>query len=93
MSQHYAVNPEVVVREKDSHGALLFNPDTNQLRAINETGFFIWSLCDGSRNIDSLAQAIRDAYEGVPEREVLREVTAFLKTMVADQFLGVVEKN
>jgi hypothetical protein len=38
-------NPDVVLREEDPDGALLFNPDTNQIRVINTTGLFIWKPC------------------------------------------------
>lgn len=30
-------NPDVVLREENPDGALLFNPDTNQIRVINTT--------------------------------------------------------
>jgi len=41
----YSQNPDVVLREEPD-GALLFNPDTNQIRVINTTGLFIWRACD-----------------------------------------------
>lgn len=44
-------NPDVVLREEDPDGALLFNPDTNQIRVINTTGLFIWKHCDGKKLI------------------------------------------
>ena len=44
-------NPDVVLREEDPSGALLFNPDTNQIRVINGTGLFIWKHCDGKHDL------------------------------------------
>jgi len=37
----YLCNPDVVLREEDEDGGLLFNPDTNQIRVLNHTGLFI----------------------------------------------------
>ena len=48
----YLCNPDVVLREEDEDGGLLFNPDTNQIRVLNHTGLFIWKLCDGSHNLE-----------------------------------------
>ena len=42
MKIHYHCNPDVVLREEDESGALLFNPDTNQVKVVNATGLFIW---------------------------------------------------
>ena len=47
-------NPEVVLREEDDDGGLLFNPDTNQVKVVNSTGLFIWKQCDGSRNLSDI---------------------------------------
>jgi hypothetical protein len=46
---HYLVNPDVVLREEDPDGELLFNPDTNQLCVLNHTGLFIQFPYDPSR--------------------------------------------
>jgi hypothetical protein len=41
LSIFYLRNPDVVLREEDPDGGLLFNPDTNQVKVI--TGNF-WPL-------------------------------------------------
>ena len=38
----YYRNPDVVIHEEDPDGALVYNPDTDQIKVINQTGFFIW---------------------------------------------------
>ena len=57
-------NPDVVLREEDQDGALLFNPDTNQIRVINPTGLFIWKHCDGKKDLP--------AHRLIPEKGVRR---------------------
>jgi hypothetical protein len=82
-------NPDVILREEDPDGALLFNPDTNQIRVINPTGLFIWKHCDGKKDLPTIIASMKDAFEGVPEKEVDGEVKTFVDDMRANGFLGV----
>lgn len=88
---YYMKNPEVVLREEDQDGALLFNPDTNQIRALNETALYIWNLCDGSRDVVAIEEAIRGAFEDIPEDQVVDQIVEFMNQMVATEFVGIVE--
>lgn len=82
-------NPDVVLREEDPDGALLFNPDTNQIRVINTTGLFIWKHCDGRKALPAIVSAIKKTFDSVPEKEVDDQVKAFVDDMQANGFLGV----
>jgi len=82
------INPEVVLREEDADGALLFNPDTNRIRVLNSTGVFVWHLCDGTRNLDAIVAAVKDGFEGAPDDEVEQHVRQFIEEMVATGFVG-----
>lgn len=82
-------NPDVILREEDPDGALLFNPDTNQIRVINPTGLFIWKHCDGKKDLPAIVVALKNAFDGVPEKEVEGEVKAFVDNMRSKGFLGV----
>ena len=82
-------NPDVILREEDPDGALLFNPDTNQIRVINTTGLFIWKHCDGTRNLPAIVSALKEAFEDVPEKEVDVQVSEFVEEMRANGFIGV----
>ena len=89
VDQFYICNPEVVLREEDTDGGLLFNPDTNQVRILNETGLFIWHRCDGKHTISSIVEVLREAYDDVPA-DIGSQVTAFVESLFADGLLGVV---
>jgi hypothetical protein len=82
-------NPDVVLREEDPDGALLFNPDTNQIRVINTTGLFIWKHCDGKKDMPAIVSALKKSFDGVPAAEVEGQVKAFVDDMRANGFLGV----
>lgn len=84
----YAQNPDVVAREETDEGIMLFNPDTNQIRVLNDTGMFIWKLCDGTRDKATIVQLISAEYEAVPG-DVSAHVESFLEQMIATEFVGV----
>jgi len=86
-------NPDVVLREEDPDGALLFNPDTNHVRVLNATGTHIWHCCDGTSTITQVAASIRQAFDDVPSDEVQGQVHEFVQEMVASGFLGIVAEE
>jgi hypothetical protein len=81
-------NPDVVLREEDPDGALLFNPDTNQVLVLNSTGLFVWKHCDGSRDFKAILTAVKDAFDEVPEVEVMTEVKDFIAQLQTKGFIG-----
>jgi Coenzyme PQQ synthesis protein D (PqqD) len=91
-SSLYLRNPDVVLREEDPDGGLLFNPDTNRIRVINHTGLFIWKLCDGMHFLDEIIKGIQEAYDEVPVDQVAEQVKGFVDEMVSSGFIGTVEQ-
>ncbi len=89
----YLRNPDVALREEDEDGGLLFNPDTNQIKVLNPTGLFIWQQCDGTHGAAEIAQAIRDAFDEVPEDQITQDVDEFIEGMVQSGFLGTVQEQ
>jgi hypothetical protein len=89
VATNFLRNPDVVLREEDEDGGLLFNPDTNQIRVLNHTGLFIWQMCDGSRNLKDIITALHESYEDVPGEEVDAQVGEFIDEMVAHGFIGI----
>ena len=89
----YMKNPDVVVREEDEDGALIFNPDTDQIRVINPTGFFIWNLCDGGNDLTGIILAVKESFKDVPDDKVFRDVEEYIGDMVEAGFIGIVKEN
>jgi hypothetical protein len=90
-SAKYMTNPDVVLREEDEDGALIYNPDTDQIKVINPTGLFIWQQCDGSKNLTGIVSAMQESYDEVPGDEVSEQVEKFIDDMVKTGFIGTVE--
>lgn len=80
-------NPDVVLREEDEDGALLFNPDTSEVRVLNATGLFVWRMCDGVSE-DDLVSALSGAFDSVPPGRVREDVDRFMSGLLASGFVG-----
>lgn len=80
-------NPDVVLREEDEDGALLFNPDTSEVRVLNATGLFVWRMCDGATEEDFVS-ALSGAFDEVPTGRVREDVDRFVSDLLAAGFLG-----
>jgi hypothetical protein len=85
----YIVNPDVSCREEGPDGALLFNPDTDEILVINVTGLLIWEALAEPRTMAEVVDAIRRQCNNVPEGEVEADVAEFIETMVNRAFVGI----
>jgi hypothetical protein len=85
---HYVQNPDVNIREEDTDGALLFNPDTNQVQVLNRSGMYIWKMCEKGCTIPEIVEAIKADFDDVPDEEVEGDVEEFIQAMTNTGFLG-----
>ena len=84
-------NPDVVLREEDpEEGALLFNPDTNQVKVVNTTGLFIWQQCSAARTLEEIVAEVQKGFDDVPSEQVVQDVQEFVDGMLATGFIGTV---
>lgn len=82
-------NPDVILRENEPGGPMLFNPDNSEMRILNETGLMIWKQC--RRNIDrnELLSAIIEEYHHDDRTQVENDLDLFLQEMIRQGFIGV----
>ncbi len=87
----YLKNPDVVVKEEEDGCALLFNPDNDQVRVLNRTGFYIWKLCEGALGVSGITSRVQDTFEPVPDRDVVKDIEGFLDSMTRAGLIGIVD--
>jgi hypothetical protein len=87
----YIRNPDVVLREEEADGGLLFNPDTNQIRVVNSTGLLIWKLCDGRHDLADMSKALEEAFEGADSDQARKDVRIYIEDMKNTGFIGIME--
>ena len=87
----YLCNPDVVLREEDEDGGLLFNPDTNQVKVVNTTGLFIWKQFTALNRFDAVAEALMSNFEEATAEVVQADLKEFLDEMLQSGFIGEAE--
>jgi hypothetical protein len=74
-------NPEIAWRSYGEKTVILQlggpQPDARQFHELDELGSLIWSLSDGTRDIQSIGRSVEAAYE-VPLDEATRDAAEFL---------------
>ncbi len=79
--KRYAVNPVVSLRDEDE-GALLFNPDTDEVVLINETGRLIWDRIARPRTSAEISAYLAANTEGATH--VQEDVERFIESLLPD---------
>ncbi|MBI5252506.1 MAG: SynChlorMet cassette protein ScmD [Desulfomonile tiedjei] len=80
-------NPGLVLREEFDDWAVLFDPDTGDGFGMNPAAVFVWKLLDGYHTESQITEALRDAYNEVPE-DVDSHVREFIDDLVRRGFVG-----
>jgi len=65
---------------------ILLDLDGGQYYALDEVSGRIWDLCDGSRDVAALVEALCEDYEASPET-VEADVLSFLGEMVEERLV------
>lgn len=86
-TEFFQVNPEVVLREEDPDGALLFNPDTNDVKVLNTSGLCIWKTCAEKSSRERIVEALKEQFDQVPQDQVDDEVDGFLAALEQSGFV------
>jgi hypothetical protein len=82
----YICNPDVVLREEDESGTLLFNPDSGDVIVVNGTGRFVWEACRNGSDGESIVEGLRESFRETPEGAG-EDVDSFVSMLAAGGFL------
>jgi len=80
-------NPAVLSRDGLDEGKVMVNCDTGAAITINSTGALVWSLIDGRRTAEEIAEAVRKSFGNAPET-VRDDVAALFAILAEDGFIG-----
>ncbi len=86
MKAKYLRNPDVVLRDQDEDGGLLFNPDTNQILVLNPAAVCIWNACNSPAALSDVLSAVEAEFCQLPD-EVDEHIKEFLDAMVKGGFV------
>ncbi len=84
----YSMNRDISCRVEEPEGAILFNPETDAVQAINPTGLAIWESLEYPRTKQEIVEYLLDVCEDVPEDQVVNDVEAFIEQLKSAGFIG-----
>ncbi len=79
MTGNLLANPEIVI-EREDDGALLFHPETGEIKLLNGSGAFLFGLLDGRHSKEDLVVSLLKEY-AVERAEAEHDVEEFLRDM------------
>ncbi len=85
-------NPEMVFR-KEERGAFLFDPQSGNLKYINETGVRLFEFCDGEKTFADIVTILKADYPDTDPEKITADTKAFLEELTKMQFLQLWEDN
>ena len=92
MSEYLVADPEVVFRDEGEDGAILFHPVTGEVKILNETGAFIFKLCDGKHTKTDIINSMANTFK-VDRNTVEQDVDIFLKELTKKGLVGITLKK
>jgi hypothetical protein len=60
---------------------ILVKPQSSEVMVLNGTGALVWSLLDGTRNVDEVAAAVAAQYQ-IPLETALSDVQDLLRELI-----------
>ncbi len=82
------IKRETVIRQEDD-GAFIFDPVTDELSAVNETGLIVISQIDGKRTLADIINTVASEFSQVEPERIGRDVEAFIEGLVTRGLIGV----
>lgn len=81
------IKRETVIREEDD-GAFIFDPVTDELSAVNETGLLVLRQIDGKRTLADIINTVVTEFSQVEPEQIGRDVEAFVEGLVSRGLIG-----
>ena len=85
-TERLSQNSENIFREEED-GAFLFDPETGNLKYINNMGVNIYQLCDGSMTVGEVTALVIDNFKDITRERIETDVKHFLEALVEINFL------
>jgi hypothetical protein len=75
----YKAHPDIVYVEEENHEALLFDPNTGNIKVLNTTAAFIYRHLDGTRKCRDIVAMMEEAFQGATRDELERDMAEFVE--------------
>lgn len=83
----YQRNESIVYKEEED-GAFLFDPDTGNLKYMNQTGREAYLMLDGQSDVQGVIQHLFDQFPEVEPRQIEEDLEVFLTDLKEHGFIS-----
>ena len=91
-AQRYIKNNDIVFRE-EGDGAFLFDPDTGNLKYLNNSAKETFLMIDGQNDLSRITNRLLKLYPDEDSEQVRNDVESFLKELLSNSFVFHTEGN
>jgi hypothetical protein len=84
--KRYRRNEKIVFREEDD-GAFLFDPDSGDLRYLNQSGKEAFLLLSEDRGVSTVIHRMIELYPDVEPKKIEADVRDFIKDLEENRFI------
>ncbi len=77
---------KLITREEDEN-VLIFDPDTGDIKLLNETAGLIWNNIDGNRSVKDIIQVVVKENPDEDEKVIKQDVLKFLEQIQELNFI------
>jgi hypothetical protein len=87
-STKFMAHPQVSYRSEPPDGGILYNPDSQTVQAVNQTGLAIWAFIAKPKTKEEICACLRRSFEEAPDSDISSDVDEFLATLKTRGFIG-----
>ena len=80
-------NPDTAFRKIGESGGMVVLPTRSEVKVLNPVGIVVFSLLDGTRDIDALAARVAEEFD-ITVDQAKRDVLEFLRDLQRDGMLA-----
>ena len=91
-SKRYRANPVVSFGDEGDDGAVLYNPDVDDVTIVNLAGKAIWQLLETPQTPEHIAAYLVETFQGCSVEQAAEDVEAFIQELLPD-FLEMVDDD
>ena len=88
----YMTNSVVSFGDEGDEGAVLFNPDIDDVVFINPTGKVIWQFINSPRTVEQIAKHLAESFRAPSLDNVRNDIETFIQLLLPD-FVKEIEGN
>jgi len=81
-SKHYRANPVVSFGDEGEDGAVLHNPDVDEVIIVNPTGKAIWQLLETPHTPEQIAAYLVETFQGCTLEQAAEDVETFIQDLL-----------